>query len=388
MKNFLLVTLIFSIFLAAETNWYSVYNSDRKIGYYIVSINPTEGGYKYKKKMFLLRGQEFVEAVSMYAKVDKQHRLLSSKETNIQQQTVKAKVNHSLETIDLTFDNGKSTIPFTDNVYADIGGKEMKVLGMLKKGARASMQTLENGKLRSLKLRTTSKGSYRYKGKKIKVYVVHATALEMQLKLYVSSSGKVYKVKMPKQGITFKKVPKQQALSASDDAGPSVGASDERSNAGSSVAGVPQDNKMLDIIGREVESTVNRGTAQFLNSFINQSAFIQKIIGLMNLSASESQLLAQQLQNIRFGDNIAGVVAQGGSYKYLGICENPPKLLFRLLTPQGTINYHKFHLIPSRDTIKSNDVYVLTTGEDLSLTMAKSMSMAMQKTGFFGWASW
>ena len=63
--------------------------------------------------------------------------------------------------------------------------------------------------------------------------------------------------------------------------------------------------------------------------------------------------------------------AQGGTYKFLRCHEQDGQLrvLFRLLTPEGGLNYHDLVVRKYSDSVRVADIYVAVSGELLSKTM-------------------
>ena len=75
-------------------------------------------------------------------------------------------------------------------------------------------------------------------------------------------------------------------------------------------------------------------------------------------------------------------IGDGGSYKFLRIkaVDGRPRPLFRLLSAEGTVNYHEFILARFPDgRVGMEDVYVATTGEEFSRSMRRLLLPALRQ---------
>ena len=79
-----------------------------------------------------------------------------------------------------------------------------------------------------------------------------------------------------------------------------------------------------------------------------------------------------------FGDQIAGLVSQGGSYKLLRVRSigGSPRALFRLIS-NDAVNYHDLVLEDSRGKTRVVDIHVYLTGELFSETIRRTYVTAL-----------
>lgn len=80
------------------------------------------------------------------------------------------------------------------------------------------------------------------------------------------------------------------------------------------------------------------------------------------------------------------MVAQGGGYKFLRCRDQDGQLhvLFRLMPPQGGINYHDFVVLKYPDGVRAAEIYLATQGELTSQLMRRVyfLELAADKPGF------
>ena len=107
-------------------------------------------------------------------------------------------------------------------------------------------------------------------------------------------------------------------------------------------------------------SDTAEGSAQFRTGFIK---------GAKNGIQSPTLLMGQ----------IASQLAQGGTYKFLHCHEQDGQLrvLFRLITTEGGLNYHDMVVLKYPDGVRAADIYVAASGELLSKTMRQMYISAL-----------
>ena len=80
----------------------------------------------------------------------------------------------------------------------------------------------------------------------------------------------------------------------------------------------------------------------------------------------------QALEKGVFTKQIVGIIEAGGSYDFLHLrmVDGQPRPLFRLISPEGALNYHEFMLVRNQaGQIEVEDVYFYGTGEPVSQTI-------------------
>jgi hypothetical protein len=80
-------------------------------------------------------------------------------------------------------------------------------------------------------------------------------------------------------------------------------------------------------------------------------------------------------KNGELGQQIIRSLGKTGTYELVKQYEknNRQHLVFRMYTEQEQLNYHDMELIKREDKIKVADIFIYTTGEDLSSTLAQSL---------------
>ncbi|BBM84883.1 tetratricopeptide repeat protein [Candidatus Uabimicrobium amorphum] len=400
MKSFLITIFFVSVsFIFTESHWYNVYNNQKqKIGYAVSETSSTPKGFTCSEKVFILNGNDFILADSSEAKLDKKYRLLSmTKKSPRKNYTYTVDVRKRVMYVKL--DTGKISIPFKGVIYSNLNGKEAKALKLLKKGRKATIQVAENGKLVKYTARTVARGSLVHGNGKVTVYVIQVSSSGQTGRMFVSKDGVMYKMKVA--GVELKKVTKEQAQSVGDIHSSSDKPSNS-SNLGSNSNNIPKvasisrvdgsgvnwsrvtKHPELDQIGQRVEDECSLGQGQYLNSIVDINALANTVTTNIGVTGAEKAQYAMQLRSsFNFGTTIAGVVTQGGSYKFLRSSSNPQGLLFRLIDPRGALNYHYYKMTKASGQWKYTDIYVYATGEDVTTSMSTAISLVTQKLGFF-----
>ncbi len=80
-----------------------------------------------------------------------------------------------------------------------------------------------------------------------------------------------------------------------------------------------------------------------------------------------------------FGQQLHRNVTAGGSYKLLRVrtAGGQQRALFRMVSPDGAVNYHEFLLARFPDGVGMEDVYIHATGEPLSQSMRRLLLPAL-----------
>jgi TonB family protein len=82
--------------------------------------------------------------------------------------------------------------------------------------------------------------------------------------------------------------------------------------------------------------------------------------------------------------SLAHAIKDGGSYRLLRLRTDPrrgPTALFRLITGNGTFNYHEYALKRDAAGVRAVDVYIFINGEWMSDTIRRSWLLALGETG-------
>lgn len=126
-------------------------------------------------------------------------------------------------------------------------------------------------------------------------------------------------------------------------------------------------------LGGRVEKSINQNDSTILDGLIDYPAIVESGAKGLSLPAATKTTIAS---GMHLGAVIAKICTQGGSYHFVSVRRVDGDLhpIFRLLTPQGAVNYHEMTL--SRETdgqLHIVDIYVFTAGELQSQTLRRPM---------------
>ena len=124
----------------------------------------------------------------------------------------------------------------------------------------------------------------------------------------------------------------------------------------------------------EVEATIARRDASFLDGSFDRNAFYDRITGGIDAPDGFARGFRSSFdKSFTFGERVLmTALKDGGTYQFLRIRENPKRALFRLVSGEGALNYHELELVRTPSgAVGVQDVYVYTTGEYLSETVKR-----------------
>jgi tetratricopeptide (TPR) repeat protein len=131
-----------------------------------------------------------------------------------------------------------------------------------------------------------------------------------------------------------------------------------------------------------IEKSVNRGDAGKLDSVFDIKSFSEHMMLGTSKSIGKNLMegAAVGLTNGHFGRQVVRSMGKKGFYQLVKHYEKDNKhhVLFRLFS-DNKINYHDFELMKRNDKVKAADVYVYTSGENLSKTMSDALLMMQEK---------
>jgi len=126
---------------------------------------------------------------------------------------------------------------------------------------------------------------------------------------------------------------------------------------------------------REIEEALAAGDGSFMDKRFDAAVLSQRMLGGRGLPPETLTANRRSLARaMAIGEGIAGAVKQGGSYKFLRFHRHgdQPRVLFRLLLPNGGANYHDMVLTSRGGKPLIADIHVSITGEFLSDSMRRS----------------
>jgi len=134
-------------------------------------------------------------------------------------------------------------------------------------------------------------------------------------------------------------------------------------------------------LGKSLKSNIAHRKSNWLNEVLDIKAFENRIREASNNKLNETMLKGamKSMESGEFGEQVIKSLGKSGSYELVKQYEknNHQHLVFRMYNDQ--LNYHDFELIKKGDKIKIADIFIYTTGENLSASLAESlMSMNEQ----------
>lgn len=131
-------------------------------------------------------------------------------------------------------------------------------------------------------------------------------------------------------------------------------------------------------VATAITRAIARQDADRFNDLLDIDAIEKRIRDQAGSNVSR-QLIAGATKNLQSGDygkEIVRNVGNKGTYELVKQYEKDKRqhLIFRLYNDQ--LNYHDYELIKKRDQVKIADIFVYTTGENISTTLAETLRFA------------
>ena len=131
--------------------------------------------------------------------------------------------------------------------------------------------------------------------------------------------------------------------------------------------------------GRDLEKAVANGDTMAVERLLRFGDMVERSVSDFGLNTDEKKGLMLGVNTIS-GQMIADFiepVKNGGSYTVLRThtVDGRPRVLLRLLGPDGALNYHDFSLVRYADgQIATDDVYIYLSGEPFSQTLRRVLA--------------
>jgi tetratricopeptide (TPR) repeat protein len=146
--------------------------------------------------------------------------------------------------------------------------------------------------------------------------------------------------------------------------------------------------KEAEAIGKQIEEWFIDGESEKLRTYYSAEPLIKKVVAELKLNKKDEASFMKGARSASSNDRlikeILRVTQNGGSYKFLRAVEKDgsPVLVFRFLGIEEELNYHLMYL--KRDPegeIVMDDLYIILTGEMLSVTMTRIAQAVVTDTG-------
>jgi tetratricopeptide (TPR) repeat protein len=141
--------------------------------------------------------------------------------------------------------------------------------------------------------------------------------------------------------------------------------------------------------GAKLESAIAAGDTAAVKDLMRPAEILERSVSDLGLSSSDKKNLFTLGERVSstFPEQFTKVAADGGSYDVIRVrmVAGRPRVIVRLMHPEGASNYHEYTLIRYPDNqIAAEDVYIYLSGEPLSHTFRRIMLniLNMQHKGF------
>ncbi|HEY4111978.1 hypothetical protein [Puia sp.] len=130
-------------------------------------------------------------------------------------------------------------------------------------------------------------------------------------------------------------------------------------------------------LGRRIERSVGKHDTTLLNRIFDEKALAQRVGEASGIFLSRS-LITSAVKGVEeggLGSKVVHAMGETGTYQLIRQYEKDGRqhILFRLYGNDG-VNYHDFLLVKRDEGIKAADLYIYTSGEDISKTLANALT--------------
>jgi tetratricopeptide (TPR) repeat protein len=137
-------------------------------------------------------------------------------------------------------------------------------------------------------------------------------------------------------------------------------------------------------LGQRIERSIARRDTLLLNHIFDEKALARRVGDAMTGSLFSRAMISGAVKGVvkgGLGGKVVQAVGKEGTYQLIREYEKDGRahLLFRMFGGEG-VNYHDYELVKRDDQVKAGDLYVYTSGENISLTLANAL-MRLNKEG-------
>jgi thioredoxin-like negative regulator of GroEL len=129
-------------------------------------------------------------------------------------------------------------------------------------------------------------------------------------------------------------------------------------------------------VANELQNSFLQRNPDYANNILEINSFCKRIEKNTNirLTREEKKSLAEGLKKRKLGTEIVNALGTEGSYRLLRQYEKEGKqhLLFRMYYDNG-VNYYDYELIKIQGKVKVADIFIYTTGENMSSIVGKTI---------------
>lgn len=130
-------------------------------------------------------------------------------------------------------------------------------------------------------------------------------------------------------------------------------------------------------LGHRIERSVGRHDTTLLNHIFDEKAMARRVGEAMNGGLLSRAMISSAVKGLvqgGLGAKVVHAIGEEGSYQLVREYEKDGRqhLLFRMFGGEG-VNYHDYELVKRDDQVKAGDLYVYTSGENISRTLANAL---------------
>jgi tetratricopeptide (TPR) repeat protein len=128
--------------------------------------------------------------------------------------------------------------------------------------------------------------------------------------------------------------------------------------------------------GAKLEKAVIDGDKAEVDRLVRVLDLFERSISDLSVTAAERKgmLAGASRSGGQFSQQFIDIVKSGGSYSVVRVrtIDDRPRILLRLIHPEGAVNYHEFSLVRYPDgQIATEDIYIYLSGEQLTQTFRR-----------------
>ncbi|HEY4335152.1 MAG TPA: hypothetical protein VGM89_04625, partial [Puia sp.] len=137
-------------------------------------------------------------------------------------------------------------------------------------------------------------------------------------------------------------------------------------------------------LAHRIERSIGKHDTTLLNRIFDEKALTQRVIDANSSLLLSRTLITSAVRGVEkggLGSRVVHAMGGQGSYQLIREYEKDGRqhILFRLYGGEG-VNYHDYELVKRDEGIKAADLYVYTSGENISMTLANAL-MRLNREG-------
>lgn len=134
---------------------------------------------------------------------------------------------------------------------------------------------------------------------------------------------------------------------------------------------------------KAIEKSISARDLRTFSRYFDNRAVIETAVQRADApQGAKDSFIKGAVQGFDLGNQISTALKDDGSYTFLRLARDPLRLRFRVLLPEGGVNYHDLSL--ARDAagkLRVVDAYVYISGEALTVTLRRAFRSAMASQG-------